>query len=85
MQEAAAGLCIYNFFKFVQQVFNRQIRKRERASDQQTEHDLKMPLWTCVIFKVIARDSTLAQLDAVRLYSIQYGVVILRIAITGGL
>lgn len=26
-----------------------------------------MPLWTCVIFKVIARDSALAQLDTVRL------------------
>ena len=68
---------------------NVKFRKRERASDQQTEHDLKMPSWTCVIFKVIARDSTLAQLDTVRLYSIQDGLVIrmriLTIAITGGL
>ena len=44
-----------------------------------------MPLRTCVIFKVIARDSALAQLDTVRLYSIQDGLVILTIAITGGL
>ena len=91
MQKAAAGLGIHTFCKLVQQVFKRHARKRETAGATRRlyllkiEHHMKIPLRTCVIFKAIARDSTLAQLDTAQLCSIQNGLVILTSAITGGL